>query len=303
MQSLKEFAGKLASAKDLASASAPRSVYADKYSNGRVVIVGGSNGFHGAPALATNAAYETLAALRIGTGYARTYVPKSIVAAVRKLSPNIIVKPLSGNNIGPRDLAVLKAAVDGSDVIVVGPGLGREHASISCVSKLIIYAASAGKKVVIDADAIHAIKMLKKRLNKNVVVTPNIKEFSFFYGAKFDAMNIWSKIMAAMSAAKMLNANFVLKGHQTIITDGSEFKIAASTSSSLATMGTGDVLSGIIGGYAARNKSMFIASVAGAYLHARIGDLLYKKKGNHILASDVVEYIPKIIKEFDKNKI
>ena len=67
-------------------------------------------------------------------------------------------------------------------------------------------------------------------------------------------------------------------------------------------MGTGDVLSGIIGGYAAAGATMFEAAVAGAYVNARIGDLLKMEKGNHILAADVVEKIPRLIKDFDEDE-
>ena len=65
-------------------------------------------------------------------------------------------------------------------------------------------------------------------------------------------------------------------------------------------MGTGDVLSGIIGGYMATGTETFKAGVAGAYLHSIIGDLLHKEKGNHILSSDIAELIPSILKKFDK---
>ena len=92
----------------------------------------------------------------------------------------------------------------------------------------------------------------------------------------------------------------LLKGHETVVTDGKRTKIIRAKSSALAVMGTGDVLSGMIGAYAAKNNDLFVAGVAGAYLHAMIGDALYKEKGNHILASDVVDGIPKILKKFDK---
>jgi NAD(P)H-hydrate epimerase len=65
-------------------------------------------------------------------------------------------------------------------------------------------------------------------------------------------------------------------------------------------MGTGDVLVGITGGFMARKDDVITAVAAGAYLHARIGDLLYNEKGYHVIASDVVDYIPKILKGFDR---
>lgn len=295
MQALKGISAHLAGRRDLVAASRARYLYSNKYSNGKVVVVGGGESFHGAPVLASVAANNTLAALRVGAGYAITCVPKSVELAVRKVSPNLIVRALGGRNLGSKDLRILKDASGRADAVVIGPGLGRSDGTLRTIRGFVEYAGSAGKMVVIDADALYAVGRAR-RLGRNALITPNMFEFRIFYKRKLDDRDIKSRIVAAMDVAKRLGTNVLLKGQATVITDGKRYKIVRARSPALATMGTGDVLAGIIGGFAARNKNMFRAAVAGAYLHALIGDVLYKDKGNHIIATDVMEAIPRILK-------
>lgn len=291
---------RIAGDEELDLASKPRSLHGSKLDNGRVLVIGGSDRFHGAPVLASNAAYLTLAVLRTGAGYVVTCVPKSIVLAVRKLSANIIVVPLSGDNVNPKDLAVLEGEAKKSDAIIIGPGLGRDELSLSTAAKLISYCLKLGKKLIVDADAIYALKLMRSKLNRNVLITPNDNEFLHAFNIKLDRKNVEKRTRAVAGIARRLKANVLLKGHVTIISDGANAEIVKAKTAALATMGTGDVLSGIIAGFVARRNDMLAAATAGAYLHARIGDLLYKEKGYHIIAQDVVEYIPKIMKQFDR---
>jgi hydroxyethylthiazole kinase-like uncharacterized protein yjeF len=290
----------IANQRDLYMASTPRGKYSSKGSNGRLLVIGGSERFHGAPALASGAAYEVLAALRIGVGYVVEFVPKGVLGATRSVSPDIIVEPLAGNNLGPRDAARLIRELKRSDCLVMGPGLGKGESTLKTTVKLIEYIKRTGKRAVIDADALYALKKYPRKLGNNFIITPNKEEFKLFYKVALKDTDTAGRISAAMMVAADFNANVVLKGHQTIVTDGKRVKVIKAKSSALAVMGSGDVLAGIIGGFATKNSDLFIAAVAGAHLHTTIGDILYKKKGNHILASDVVAYIPKILKRFDR---
>lgn len=286
--------------KELRAATLPRPLYGDKHENGTVLIIAGSADYHGAPVLASNAAYNTLASLRMGTGYVFLYVPKSILNPVRRLSPSLIVRQFGRDNIGQGDFNEIKRAIQRSDSLVIGMGIGRKPAALKMASRIIRYAIKLGKKIVIDADAIYSVKSAGK-MNKNVILTPQEKEFYVLSGKKPDQHSTSKRTAAAISLARRLSTCVLLKGHDTVITDGKRVKVVSSRSSALATMGTGDVLSGIIGGYAGIGAGIFEAGVAGAYLHSRIGDLLSKKKGNHILSSDLVEAMPPILKKFDKN--
>ena len=267
------------------------------------MIIGGSERHHGAPALASIGAYAMLAALRIGVGYVVEYVPKSVIEATRAVSPNIIVIPLHGKNLGTKDIPILARDLRHSECLVIGPGIGKNEDTCNAVIRLIDYIKENGKRAVIDADALYALSRYKGKLNMNFIITPNIGELGYLIDVKLGAGDISGRIDAALKVSKKLNVNVLIKGHEDVITDGKRIKLVKSKSSALATMGTGDVLAGMIGAYAAKNSDIFIAGVAGAYLHSFIGDMLYKEKGNHILASDVVEYIPRILKGFDSNKL
>lgn len=284
---------------DLRAATTPREIHGSKRTNGSILVISGSSDFHGSAALSSNAAYNTLAALRVGIGYAYLYVPKSILDPVRRLSPDLIVKPFGASNIGEGKFSDIRKSIDRSNAVVMGMGVGRSAGAMSMCSRIIDYALGAGKKVVIDADAIYSLG--RKRPGYDAIVTPQDREFEQLSGVMPPAKPA-ERIDAASALARRLRCTVLLKGHETIITDGKRVKVVKSESSSLAVMGTGDVLSGIIGGYAAAGAEIFKAGVAGAYLHSRIGDMLNRKMGGHILASDVVAQIPYALRKFDTSK-
>ncbi len=277
-----------------------RGLYSSKTENGSIVMVAGGEKFHGASALASTAAYSMLAALRIGVGYATEFVPRSILTATRSLSPDIIVRPLNGRNLEMDDIQVLTRKLGRSQCLVIGPGIGRKPGTLKTIRKLFDYAIENNRRVIADADAIYALVGYRKRLNMNFIITPNKNEFGLFYKKRLGDTDLHARISAAKEVSRSLNAVVLLKGHETVITDGKRVKVARAGSAALAVMGTGDVLAGIIGGFAANSSDMFAAGVAGAYLHMTIGDLLHKEMGNHILASDVVSSIPKVLKRLDK---
>lgn len=289
-----------ATRKDLEKATRPRGLFSSKGENGHVMIVAGSSEYHGAPTLASAAAYNTLAALRIGTGYAFLYVPKRIEAVTRSLSPNLIIRTFGRNTIGDEKPDSAAKAIPKVECIAIGMGIGREKKTLQNAAFLIGKAVFLRKKVVVDADAIYCIRHVKQ-LNKGVVITPQDKEFSELSGRP-PSKALAERAKQAASLAAKLNCVILLKGHITIVTDGKKTKAIRSRSSALAVMGTGDVLSGIIAGYMATGADAFDAAVAGAYLHSKIGDLLNREMGNHILASDVADKIPHAIKRFDRNR-
>jgi ADP-dependent NAD(P)H-hydrate dehydratase / NAD(P)H-hydrate epimerase len=109
---------------DLRLASRQRDELSNKYSNGRILIIGGSSSYYGAPVLALDSAYQSLAALRVGSGYVKAYVPKSILQSARSLSPNTIIEPLGDKSILFNQ--EIKEEVEKADVILLGMGLGAK---------------------------------------------------------------------------------------------------------------------------------------------------------------------------------
>ncbi|MGC8676031.1 MAG: NAD(P)H-hydrate epimerase, partial [Candidatus Micrarchaeia archaeon] len=277
---------------DLYLASQPRSMTGNKYSNGMVLVIAGSSGFHGAPLLAANAAANALASLRTASGYVKLYVPKAISAFARSESPNIIVGELGNERIGEGNISTLEKDIGRCNAIAIGMGIGRQEDTLEAAAKIISKAVALGKKVVVDADAIYALRNMPA-LGYAAAITPHEAEFAALYKKPHE--DIAARAAEVVELAKRLKTNVVLKGHTTVISNGTLVKLNTAETSALATMGTGDVLSGIIAGYAAAGADMFEASAAGVCLHSRIGDMLALEKGTHILASDIVERIPGVV--------
>ncbi len=93
----------------------------------------------------------------------------------------------------------------------------------------------------------------------------------------------------------------LLKGHDTIVTDGSRAKVNHTGNPGMATAGAGDVLSGIIGAFLAQGVELFSAAVAGAYIHGAAGDIVYEQKGFHMVASDLIEALPNVLRKYDRS--
>jgi NAD(P)H-hydrate epimerase len=276
----------LTGAGDVRLAALSRPANANKYTVGSVLVVGGGEEYHGAPILAANAANSALAALRTGAGYATIFAPKSKAEIIRKLSPNIIVRAYKDENLSKDVVAGVENIRH--DVAVIGPGLGKGEDVYDGIAALVENETRAGKLILLDGDAIGAIARHKRLLGKNIVLTPHHGEFSALVGVDQKDAEPEQLANRAISFAKNYNCVIVLKGHETFISDGNRLKINRAKSSALATMGTGDVLSGIIGAYLAMNRRPFESATAGVYLHSVIGDALNKSHGNHILAEDVI---------------
>ena len=280
--------------RDLKAASKPKSLFSSKRGRGTALVIAGSADFHGAPVLAA------LASLRVGAGYVKLYVPRSVVGPARNLSPNIIVGAL-----GAKSITCNKQILDQikrCNAIAIGMGIGRSAMAQVSARKIVQSSVRAGKVVVVDADAISSLKRLpvEGKLNQNIIATPHDGEFFRLTAFRPAEKDLGARVKTAAEWARKLGITLVLKGHYSIVTDGKRVKVNIAKTSALATMGTGDILSGIICGYAATGVGAFAAACAGVYLHSSIGDSLATKMGNHIIAADVVDAIPLAIKEFDK---
>lgn len=276
-----------------------RKPLSDKRANGRVLIIGGSNDYHGAPVLAAGGAYGALAALRSGAGYAKVAVPSCILDPVRSLSADIIAFADGRSSIAFDGR--IRQEIDEADAVAIGMGIGRSTAAEKAALNIIGRCGSSNKKTVIDADGIRVLSTHSNlNIGKNTIITPNQKEFALLAGSVTEENELQERIYAARKVAKEMHAVMVLKGHATIITDGNRVTVNKAKSSALAVMGTGDVLSGIIAGLAVNSRGTYEAAVAGVFMHSSIGDMLYKRVGAHILASDIVNNIPEFFRRFGR---
>jgi hydroxyethylthiazole kinase-like uncharacterized protein yjeF len=287
-----------------------RNARSRKGDNGRVLIVGGGP-FSGAPTLAA------LAALRAGADWVTLAAPKSVSSIIASLSPNLIVQPLSSDVLVEKDVPVVSDLVKKHDVVVIGMGLGVGEET-KRAARLIIED-EAAKKVVVDADGFYGLQLpiqtFRKSLIKNavhasqedklVIVTPHAGEFSKMnIGGKRGSITV---PLGTMLEARMEfvtefsrhnNVVTLMKGATDFVSDGSKVKINRTGNAGMTVGGTGDVLAGITGAFFAVSKDPFKAATAAAFVNGAAGDLAFEEKGYGLLATDVLEKIPEVIKGF-----
>jgi NAD(P)H-hydrate epimerase len=260
---------------------------AHKGNGGRILIIGGGP-YSGAPALAA------LAALKTGADLVTVAVPKSIAEIVASYSPDLIIRKLSSNLLCPEDLSILPDLINSHDVVVMGMGLGRANETFEAVRKILPFC----RKVVLDADALSALSgTLFKTLagNCEIIVTPHAGEF-----ARLREMETPGEPEAREKAVREFSEENGLvtlqKGKIDIISDGKQILLNRTGNPGMTVGGTGDVLAGITGALFSRNPA-FLAAACAAFINGTAGDLAFEKAGNALLATDVLEKIPEIIRE------
>ena len=269
----------------------------NKYERGSVLIIGGSEDYRGAPLLSAFGANNTIAALRGGAGYVTVFAPDGIVETISSKSPEIIAKGFDEADFGEKDMERLRSIRH--NALVIGPGLSEKNITFKVVSEIVKYEKERHNSIVIDATAIKVMAAYKNFIDSNMVVTPHYGEFKALSGVDVRKYDLGKRINAAIDFAKDNSCILVLKGNETIITNGDLVKINRSKSPALATMGTGDVLSGIIAAFASSHKNLFESAVAGVYVHSYLGDKLFDEKGMHVIATDIIDALPSFLKNFD----
>ncbi len=272
----------------------------NKYSAGRVLTIAGSGKLPGAAVLTSKAV------LSIGAGASILSFPKSVRSLIQKKMSEVIVDSYddSGSEfLNLKALIELKERIKWADVIAIGPGLGREKATQEAICKIIVE--NKNKKMIIDADAIFALKNHYKKINlKNKVLTPHLGEFSNLIGKETDEIKT-NLIGFGSRFVKETGAFLVLKGSPTIIFNPEgEALINTVGNSSLAKFGTGDVLTGLIAGLLAQQTDIEKSIVTAVYLHSLTADLLIKKKTEYsILANDLINNLAESIKFVRKSVV
>ncbi|MFB6076152.1 MAG: NAD(P)H-hydrate dehydratase [Candidatus Aenigmatarchaeota archaeon] len=248
---------------------------------GRLLVVGGSFRFSGAPAL------NSLAAYRTGVDLVQTACPKRVADIVASFSPDIITIELDRDHFLPRHLKVLEK-ID-YDAVVMGGGLTRNDKTCEAVYKFLD---KEEKPCVIDAEAIRAIAgdpdIIK---DKPFVVTPHSFEYYILTGEEYDKND---KGMVEEFAFD-LGTTILLKGRQDIISDGNSISINKTGSKYMTAGGTGDTLAGIVGSLLAQGVESYKAAQAGAYINGKAGKLVADEKKQGMIATDLIDKIPEVI--------
>jgi hydroxyethylthiazole kinase-like uncharacterized protein yjeF len=263
-----------------------------KFAAGSVLVCGGSTGLTGAPCLASESA------MRAGAGYVTAFVPASLnqIFEGRLLEVMTVALPDEQGSLKASGVQQVIDRVPRSDALVLGPGLGRAAKAQKLARRL---SRRAQLPLLLDADGLnaHAGKLgsLAQR-HAPTVLTPHAGELARLLGlmsAEVQAHRIWF----ARRAAALAHAVVVLKGDDTIVAhpDG-RAAVNRGAAPALATAGTGDVLSGVIGAYLAKQMDPFHAACAGVFVHARAGRLAGAAIGPEgVIASDVIDALPRAL--------
>lgn len=260
---------------------------------GRLFILGGSTGMTGAVCLSAMGALRTGAGLvTVGTAECE----RGIVAV--KLTEAMTVGFSSAYGcIDCEDREKIREIAEKSDVFIIGPGIGRTKETRELVCWLV---QKVRTKIVLDADGLNAISsnidILKGRKDE-IVLTPHEGEMSLLCGKSVDEIKE-NREKIAVDFAKECGIVLVLKGKNTVVTNGCEIFVNPTGNAGMATGGSGDVLSGVIGSLLGQGMKTYDGAVLGTYLHGRAGDLAKADKGEMgLIASDIVENLPYAIKE------
>lgn len=261
----------------------PRKSDTNKGTYGHLLVVAGSRGKSGAAALAG------LAALRSGVGLCTVATPADALSDVQGHAPELMGVALPAAAVlGPTHLDALLAAAEGKDALVIGPGISRGSETHALLAELLT---RLDIPVLLDADGLNAIAGqvdVLRRSHAPLVLTPHPGEMARLTGQTVTEVQA-DRMGAASSFASAHRAVVVLKGARTLIAEpGGQLRVNPTGNPGMATGGTGDVLSGMVGAFLAQGLAPFDAASVGVLAHGLAGDAAARRWGRlGVVASDL----------------
>ncbi len=251
-----------------------------KGQNGRLLIIGGSEEYFGAPYLAAKAA-----------GYIvdLVYLVMPEYSARRINDPDMILRPVRGKNFTPEHVGGILELANKADAVVIGPGIGLKEGTEAFVGEFV---KRCEKPLVIDADALKAVAEDLSVLNgKTFVMTPHSGEFRLLFGVK-PGGSLLEKAGLVKEKAGKIGGTILLKGTYDIISDGKTWKYSRTGNRGMTTGGTGDVLAGLVGALLALGNPPLRAASVGAFLNGLAGDFVKEELGENFTAMEVAKKVP-----------
>lgn len=281
---------------DVKSAIKKRNPYAHKGDFGKVLVIGGSEHYSGAPTLAA------LSALRTGVDLVIVTPPSKIAPVIRGYSPDLIVREFPGEVLNRDALPIISNLIqDWATGIVIGPGLGLRDETRETVTEIFKLIKKKNFPLLVDADAIKILGEDNKMLyGSKTVLTPHQGEFMQLTGEKIPSPSKLEDQMKVVERwANQLGVTILLKAHEDIISNGKRTKVNTTGNPGMTVGGTGDVLSGICAAFLSQGVEPFRAAVAAAFINGKAGDLAVANKGFHITATDLITLIPETIRTYE----
>jgi len=255
---------------------------------GKILLLCGSRGYTGAAALAA------MGALRCGAGLVYLGVPESVYSIVATKVTEPVVFPLDDENgmLADKAIQAIDEKLQQMDAVLIGPGLGQSAGTMAVLEYLL---KSYHKALIIDADGINLLAEHKDLLRGRTgtsILTPHEGEFRRLTGAQ-----VQNRPEDAMKWASDLGAIVVLKGHNTVITDGNRCFMNPTGNPGMAVGGSGDVLSGMITGFVGQGIQPLEAAACSVWLHGAAGDLCARNLGQYaMLPTDMLNVLPRLLK-------
>ena len=257
---------------------------------GRALIVAGSRGLSGAACLAGTGA------LRGGAGLVTMAVPDGILDIVATYEPSYLTCGLPDDEQGRLARSAsepLAEVLARQSAVAIGPGLGQSASLLDLVTS---FYTSISVPAVFDADALNLLAkrpyVLKRAVDRPArILTPHVGEFARLTGLEIETIQA-NRQQHAAEFAKANRVIVVLKGKNTVITDGVRVALNSTGNCGMATGGTGDILTGILVALLAQGMQPFEAAQLGVHLHGLAGDLAAGELSNHgLIASDLLRFI------------
>ncbi|QQE10804.1 NAD(P)H-hydrate dehydratase [Planctomycetota bacterium] len=260
---------------------------------GTVVVIGGSETMLGAPAICAGAA------LRTGAGLVKLASDLDLLKHMLVIEPSATGLRFEGS-VNDRLKVLDEIDPHDGDVLAVGPGMGQGDDVKGLIERLV----SGHRDVVLDADGLNALAKLGEQGRAlrdeaglgGLIMTPHPGEYARLacvMGIEYSGVDPMERIEGAGELARRYKAVVVLKGAKTVVSDGEQFYINKTGNVSMATAGSGDVLTGMIAALRGQGLSLFDAAGLGVNLHGKAGDLWADKNGYAGLkAKDLADMIP-----------
>ena len=264
---------------------------------GHVFILAGCVRFSGAALLCSTAA------IRSGAGLVTLSIPRGLAnAIIKRKAPEVMLRPLAQTQqftLSLKAYPQIRGLLNKFDILIVGPGLSQNRSTQNLIRRLIKI---IDQPVVIDADGINALcenldLLVKNKKQGQIILTPHPGEMSRLSGINTKAIQSHRKEIA-YRFAKDYGITVVLKGHQTIVADyRGNLYVNKTGNPGMATAGSGDILTGMIGAFWGQGLTGFEAAKYAVYLHGLAGDLAAEEKTQiGLIASDIIDKIPQAIR-------
>lgn len=273
-----------------------RNTKSHKGNNGKLLIIGGSNDYSGAPAIAGMAA--------IGTGADLVYVasPQKAAEAIKANSPDLIVKSLDGDKLSLSHLDEILNIADDMDAVLIGPGAGIDEDTSKLFNVLVT---KIKKPIVLDADSLKQIELSLIKNRDNIILTPHIYEFKSFFKVNndlkldidsYDFQQVDENITEFQQITRQIKGTVIVKNQYDLVLSGTKLRINKTGNPGMTVGGTGDALAGIATGLLSQGLNTFDSACLAIFINGLAGDEAFKEKGNGFSATDLVSYIGSVIK-------